>query len=169
MRRSGVCFVRRVGISEAYEWSQCAPKLAEAVLLFLQGRKTDQTGYGTTMSRWRSGGSLCPVRTLAMHCGEQHGSADPNAPLFPQVTRSAFRDFVKDEMALQGVRGGGVRSPRRGGAAHLRAHLQDDARRMLCAAGGWSSNTQTPEHYAGVTLEATKHWSRLMTKPATLL
>ena len=73
------------------------------------------------------------------------------------------------EMAVQGVRGGGLRSPRRGGAAHLKVHLDDDARHKLCAAGGWMPSTQTAELYAGLTLEATRHWSRLMVRPVTLL
>ena len=145
---------------------QCDPKTAEAVLLYLPGRKTDQTGYGTTLSRWRSGNSLCPVSFLAEHWD---GTAAPSAPLFPQVTRNALRDFLQDEMAVQGVRGGGLRSPRRGGAAHLKVHLDDDARHKLCAAGGWKPSTQTAELYAGLTLEATKHWSRLMIRPVTLL
>ena len=47
--------------------------------------------------------------------------------------------------------------------------LDDDARHKLCAAGGWMPSTQTAELYAGLTLEATKHWSRLMIRPVTLL
>ena len=45
---------------------------------------------------------------------------------------------------------------RGGGAAHLMAHLQDDTRRKLCAAGGWSAKTQTTEDYAGTTIEVTR-------------
>ena len=71
--------------------------------------------------------------------------------------------------ALQGVGGGGDRSPRRGGAAHLRVHLQDDSRRKLCSAGGWTAKTSTAEEYAGLTIEATRHWSHLMVRPVTLL
>ena len=158
--------MRRVGRARAYEWRQCDPKAAEAVLLYLPGRKTNQTGYGTMLSRWRSGGSLCPVSTLAEYWEK---ACPSNAPLFPQVTRHAFRAFLRDEMAVQGIRGGGVRSPRRGGAAHLKVHLGDDARHKLCAAGGWAPSTQTAELYAGLTLEATKHWARLMARPVTLL
>ena len=49
------------------------------------------------------------------------------------------------------------------------AHLQDDTRRKLCAAGGWSAKTQTAEDYAGVTIEVTRRWSALMVRPITLL
>ena len=93
------------------------------MLLYLPGRKTDQTGYGTMLSRWRSGDSLCPVSTLAEYCEKERPS---NAPLFPLVTRHALRAFLRDEMAVQGIRDGGLRSPRRGGAAHLKVHLEDD-------------------------------------------
>ena len=72
-------------------------------------------------------------------------------------------------MVERGSETPGVRSPRRGGAAHLKVHLEDDARHKLCAAGGWAPSTQTAELYAGLTLEATKHWARLMIRPVTLL
>ena len=48
------------------------------------------------------------------------------------------------------------------------AHLQDDTRRKLCAAGGWSAKTQTAEDYAGTTIEVTRRWSALMVRPITL-
>ena len=48
-------------------------------------------------------------------------------------------------------------------------HLQDDSRRKLCLAGGWTAKTATAEEYAGLTIEATRHWSRLMVRPVTLL
>ena len=56
-----------------------------------------------------------------------------------------------------------------GGAAHLRVHLQDDSRRKLCSAGGWTAKTSTAEEYAGLTIEATRDWARLMVRPVTLL
>ena len=49
------------------------------------------------------------------------------------------------------------------------AHLQDDTRRKLCAAGGWSARTQTAEDYAGTTIEVTRRWAALMLRPITLL
>ena len=51
----------------------------------------------------------------------------------------------------------------------LRVHLQDDSRRKLCSAGGWTVKTSTAEDYAGLTIEATRDWSRLMVRPVTLL
>ena len=76
---------------------------------------------------------------------------------------------VREEMALQGVADGGDRSPRRGGAAHLRVHLQDDSLRKLCSAGGWTAKTSTAEEYAGLAIETTRDWARLMVRPVTLL
>ena len=61
------------------------------------------------------------------------------------------------------------RRHRRHASAHLRVHLQDDSRRKLCSAGGWTAKTSTAEEYAGLTIEATRHWSRLMVRPVTLL
>ena len=90
-------------------------------------------------------------------------------PLFPLVTRPAPKQFIIEEFAVLQVAGGGLRSPRRGGAAHLMAHLQDDTRRKLCAAGGWSAKTQTAEDYAGTTIEVTRRWSALVVRPITLL
>ena len=87
----------------------------------------------------------------------------------PAATRAAMEEFTQAEFAALRVAGGGPRSPRRGGAAHLMAHLQDDTRRKLCAAGGWSMRTQTAEDYAGITIEVTRQWSALMVKPITLL
>ena len=106
---------------------------------------------------------------LGEHLSATGASLEPDAPLFPRVTRAVLRRFVADEMALQGIGGGGDRSPRRGGAAHLRVHLQDDSRRKLCSAGGWTAKTSTAEDYAGLTIEATRDWSRLMVRPVTLL
>ena len=56
-----------------------------------------------------------------------------------------------------------------GSRAGLRVHLQDDSRRKLCSAGGWAAKTSTAEEYAGLTIEATRHWSHLMVRPVTLL
>ena len=84
-------------------------------------------------------------------------------------SRAALARFIAGGVAPPGVGGGGDRSPRRGGAAHLRVHLQDDSRRKLCSAGGWTAKTSTAEEYAGLTIEATRHWSRLMVRPVTLL
>ena len=50
-----------------------------------------------------------------------------------------------------------------------RVHLQDDSRRKLCSAGGWTAKTSTAEEYAGLTIGATRHWSHLMVRPVTLL
>lgn len=169
IRRDGVCFVMRAGTSDAYVWQECMPTEAEVVLLFLEGRKTDQSGYSTLMPRWRSGDALCPVRMLGAYVAAIGASVRPDAPLFPRATRVALGRFIRDEMALQGVAGGGDRSPRRGGAAHLRVHLEDDSRRKLCAAGGWTAKTSTAEEYAGLTIEATRYWSKLMIRPVTLL
>ena len=119
--------------------------------------------------RWRSGDDPCPVLALGEHLSATGASHDPEAPLFPRVTRAVLTRFIAEEMALQGVGGGGDRSPRRGGAAHLRVHLQDDSRRKLCSAGGWTAKTSTAEEYAGLTIEATRHWSHLMVRPVTLL
>ena len=110
-----------------------------------------------------------PVLALGGHPSATGASHDPEAPLFPRVTRAVLTRFIAEEVALQGVGGGGDRSPRRGGAAHLRVHLQDDSRRKLCSAGGWTAKTSTAEEYAGLTIEATRHWSRLMVRPVTLL
>ena len=57
----------------------------------------------------------------------------------------------------------------RSAGANLRVHLQDDSRRKLCAAGGWTAKTSTAEEYAGLTIEATRYWSKLMIRPVTLL
>ena len=169
VRRDGVCFASRVGPSDAYSWRECTPAEAEVVLIFLEGRKTDQSGYSTLMPRWRSGDALCPVRLLGAYVAGTGDAISPDAPLFPRATRVALGQFIRDEMALEGVAGGGDRSPRRGGAAHLRVHLQDDSRRKLCAAGGWTAKTSTAEEYAGLTIEATRYWSKLMIRPVTLL
>ena len=169
IRRSGTCFARRVGATSGYTWRECEWSVAEVVLLFLEGRKTDRTGYATMMPRWRSGDEPCPVLALGEYLSATGTSHDPDAPLFPRVTRAALTRFIAEEMALQGVGGGGDRSPRRGGAAHLRVHLQDDSRRKLCSAGGWTAKTSTAEEYAGLTIEATRHWSHLMVRPVTLL
>ena len=139
------------------------------MLLFLEARKTDQTGYGTMMSRWRSGDALCPVSCLADYVDATEAPTKPDDALFPTTARALFTDFMRAELALQGIGGGGPRSPRRGGAAHLRVHLRDDSRRYLCAAGGWTERSGTAEHYAGVTIEATKTWSSLMVRPVTLI
>ena len=65
---------------------------------------------------------------------------------------------------------GGPRSPRRGGAAHLRAHIPDDERHKLSAAGGWvRTNRRMVEQYAGISIEATRHWSTLMCRHTTML
>ena len=154
---------------QAYSWRECTPAEAEVVLIFLEGRKTDQSGYSTLMPRWRSGDALCPVRLLGAYVAGTGDAISPDAPLFPRATRVALGQFIRDEMALEGVAGGGDRSPRRGGAAHLRVHLQDDSRRKLCAAGGWTAKTSTAEEYAGLTIEATRYWSKLMIRPVTLL
>ena len=72
--------------------------------------------------------------------------------------------------ARVGVPGGGPRSPRRGGAAHLRAHIPDDERHKLSAAGGWvKTNRRMVEQYAGISIEATRHWSTLMCRHTTML
>ena len=92
-----------------------------------------------------------------------------DGPLFPLATWSALKQFILEEFTVLGVAGGGLHSPRRGGAAHLMAHLQDDTRRKLCAAGGWSARTQTAEDYAGTTIEVTRSWAALMLRPITLL
>ena len=169
IRRDGVCFIRRVGPVSGYSWQECLHSHAEAVLLFLEGRKTDRTGYATVLPRWRSGTEECPVRALGRYVEAVGPTLAPDAPLFPRVSRAAFGCFLREEMALQGVADGGDRSPRRGGAAHLRVHLQDDSRRKLCSAGGWTAKTSTAEEYAGLTIEATRDWARLMVRPVTLL
>ena len=51
----------------------------------------------------------------------------------------------------------------------MRVHLQGDSRRKLCSAGGWTAKTSTAGEYAGLTIEATRHWSHLMVRPVTLL
>ena len=145
------------------------PRHAEVVLLFLEGRKTDQTGYATMLPRWRSQDVLCPVRALGDYVREAGAQLAAGGPLFPRAPRETFSRFICEEPAPPGVGGGGDRSPRRGGAAHLRVHLQDDSRRKLCSAGGWTAKTSTAEEYAGLTIEATRHWSRLMVRPVTLL
>ena len=169
LRRSGVCFARRVGRVDSYAWFECEPSRAEVVLLFLEGRKTDRTGYSTILPRWRSERDLCPVRALSDYVDAVGDRLAQDGPLFPRATRKAFSRFIRDELALSGICDGGDRSPRRGGAAHLRVHLQDDSRRKLCSAGGWTAKTSTAEEYAGLTIEATRHWSRLMVRPVTLL
>ena len=119
--------------------------------------------------RWRSGAMLCPVGILAGYLRASGDRLTRDGPLFPAATRAAMKEFIQTEFAVLRVAGGGLRSPRRGGAAHLMAHLQDDTRRKLCAAGGWSMRTQTAEDYAGITIEVTRRWSALMVKPITLL
>ena len=121
------------------------------------------------LPRWRSQHYLCPVRALGEYVRTAGNRLVPGGPLFPRASRGASSRFIREELALQGVGGGGDRSPRRGGAAHLRVHLQDDSRRKLCLAGGWTAKTSTAEEYAGLTIEATRHWSRLMVRPVTLL
>ena len=121
------------------------------------------------LPRWRSQDVLCPVRALGDYVSEAGAQLAAEGPLFPRAPREAFSRFICEELALPGVGGGGDRSPRRGGAAHLRVHLQDDSRRKLCSAGGWTAKTSTAEEYAGLTIEATRHWSRLMVRPVTLL
>ena len=127
------------------------------------------TGYATILPRWRSGVEECPVLTLGRHIDAVGSSLEADAPLFPRVSRAELGAFLREELALQGIANGGDRSPRRGGAAHLRVHLQDDSRRKLCSAGGWTAKTSTAEEYAGLTIEATRDWARLMVRPVTLL
>ena len=138
-------------------------------MLYFAARKVDQSGLSTVMPRWRSGEGLCPVGVIAAYLEAHEPLLTGDGPLFPTVTRAALKQFIIEEFAVLRVAGGGLRSPRRGGAAHLMAHLQDDTRRKLCAAGGWSAKTQTAEDYAGVTIEVTRRWSALMVRPITLL
>ena len=142
------------------------------VILFLKGRKTDQAGYGTLLPRWRSASEPCPVRLLARYAiaTADQGIRHEDEPLFPLVRRRQWSRFIRDELARVGVPGGGPRSPRRGGAAHLRAHIPDDERHKLSAAGGWvKTNRRMVEQYAGISIEATRHWSTLMCRHTTML
>ena len=111
IRRDGVCFIRRVGPVSGYSWQECLHSHAEAVLLFLEGRKTDRTGYATVLPRWRSGTEECPVRALGRYVEAVGPTLAPDAPLFPRVSRAAFGCFLREEMALQGVADGGPPSP----------------------------------------------------------
>ena len=169
MRRSGVCFIRRCRRHQSVTWEECPHSEAEAILLYLAARKIDQSGLSTVIPRWRSGDNLCPVGTVGAYMEALEPTSTGDGPLFPRATRSALKQFILEEFTVLGVAGGGLRSPRRGGAAHLMAHLQDDTRRKLCAAGGWSARTQTAEDYAGTTIEVTRSWAALMLRPITLL
>ena len=169
LRRSGVCLIRRVRGAHSTSWEECPGELADVALVFLAARKVDQVGFSTVIPRWRSGAALCPVGILAGYLRASGDRLARDGPLFPAATRAAMKEFIQTELAVLRVAGGGLRSPRRGGAAHLMAHLQDDTRRKLCAAGGWSARTQTAEDYAGITIEVTRRWSTLMVKPITLL
>ena len=91
-------------------------------------------------------------------------------PLFPLVRRRQWTSFIAAELARVGIPDGGPRSPRRGGAAHLRAHIPEDERNKLSAAGGWvRSNRRMVEQYAGISIEATEKWSTLMCRHTTML
>ena len=90
--------------------------------------------------------------------------------LFPLVRRRQWASFIAGEMARIGVPNGGPRSPRRGGAAHLRAHIPEDERHKLSAAGGWvKSNRRMVEQYSGISIEATRRWSTLMCRHTTMI
>ena len=103
------------------------------VILYLAARKVDQSGLSTVIPRWRSGEGLCPVGMIGAYLEAFEPLLAGEGPMFPVVTRSALKQFIIEEFAVLQVAGGGLRSPRRGGAAHLMAHLQDDTRRKLCA------------------------------------
>ena len=121
------------------------------------------------LPRWRAESGVCPVRTLARYV-KARPHLRPMEPLFPAANRRAWSRFVADSMQRMGTPGGGPRSARRGGMAHLRAHIADDERSKLCGAGGWlATNRRMVELYAGVAIETTKHWSTLMNRPVTML
>ena len=87
------------------------------VILYIAARKVDQSGLSTVIPRWRSGEGLCPVGMICAYLEAFEPLLAGEGPMFPVVTRSALKQFIIEEFAVLQVAGGGLRSPRRGGAA----------------------------------------------------
>ena len=146
-------------------WSKASPTRAEAVLIFLPGRKTDKFGQGTLLSRWRSGNTaLCPVKALAewwLWCKSKFG-ANPRNRVFPSVSTESLRHWIGSQ-----ARGYNAYAMRVGASRHLAAHLRQGlSMDAMMAAGGWTSESMV-RWYSGTCIESTRQWSKMLVQPCT--